>query len=67
MIIPGTGFTVKDGGKAIAVSPVNDAVSAKGKKWTGKNNNSPSFECPHCEKKIEAGIPFDPEVKGWEP
>ena len=24
------------GGKAVAVSPVNDAVSSKGKKWTGK-------------------------------
>ena len=29
------------------------------KKWTGDKHNSPSFECPHCEKKIEEGLAFD--------
>ncbi len=26
------------------------------KKWNGQNENSPSFECPHCGKKIEGGL-----------
>ena len=29
------------------------------KKWNGKKENSPSFECPHCGKKIENGIEYD--------
>lgn len=29
------------------------------KKWNSKKENSPSFECPHCGKKIENGIEYD--------
>lgn len=32
------------------------------KKWSGVQRNSPNFECPHCGKKIEEGIPFDLDV-----
>lgn len=32
------------------------------KKWDGNNNNSPSFECPHCEKKVDDGLPFDKDM-----
>jgi len=28
-------------------------------KWNQKTSSSPSFECPHCHHKIEAGLPFD--------
>lgn len=29
------------------------------KKWTGEQHNSPSFECPNCEKKIDLGLSYD--------
>ncbi len=29
------------------------------KKWTGEKNHSPSFDCPHCEKKVDEGIPYN--------
>lgn len=29
------------------------------KKWKDGKENSPSFECPHCGKKIEEGIAYD--------
>lgn len=32
------------------------------KKWSGESRNSPNFECPHCGKKIEDGIPYDLDV-----
>ena len=30
-------------------------------KWSGEKEKSPSFECPHCGKKID-GIPYDMET-----
>ncbi len=32
------------------------------KKWDGQKNSSPSFECPHCSKKVDAGIPYDQDT-----
>lgn len=32
------------------------------KKWSTGCRNSPNFECPHCGKKIEDGIPYDLET-----
>ncbi|WP_029232962.1 hypothetical protein [Butyrivibrio sp. VCB2006] len=32
------------------------------KKWDGQKNNSLSFECPHCSKVIENGIPYDQDT-----
>ena len=32
------------------------------KKWDGKIKNSPSFECPHCQKTIEHGISYDQDT-----
>lgn len=32
------------------------------KKWDGKPHNSLSFECPHCQKIIEEGIPYDQDA-----
>ncbi len=32
------------------------------KKWNEQHENSPSFECPHCGKKIEDGFSFNVEV-----
>ena len=29
------------------------------RKWSDKKVNSPSFECPHCGKKIENGMEYD--------
>ena len=29
------------------------------KKWEGVSNNSPSFECPCCRKKVDTGFPYD--------
>ena len=32
------------------------------KKWDDKKSNSPSFECPHCNKIIDDGIPYDQDT-----
>jgi hypothetical protein len=29
------------------------------RKWAIGTSSSPSFECPHCHQKLEAGLPFD--------
>lgn len=29
------------------------------RKWEGAQNSSPSFECPCCGKKVDAGFPYD--------
>ncbi len=29
------------------------------RKWNSRPSSSPSFECPHCHEKIEAGLPAD--------
>lgn len=29
------------------------------KKWSNQRANSPAFNCPHCDYKIDAGLPFD--------
>jgi hypothetical protein len=31
------------------------------KKWSGSRLNSPGFECPHCQRNIDAGLPYDAE------
>ena len=32
------------------------------KKWSEIKENSPSFECPHCGKKIDDGVPYDMDM-----
>ena len=29
------------------------------KKWTDEKPNSPNFQCPHCQKEVKEGLPFD--------
>lgn len=32
------------------------------KKWSDEKLNSPNFQCPHCDKEVKEGLPYDSDL-----